>query len=95
MKNFEKRTNLINVEGVDLQFDNEGFVMFGDVARNLLNQQSQYASRYADDLDKDYPNLGKNLRIQGDCGYYHGMKIYKDDIEEFVNRVRKYKGNQN
>jgi hypothetical protein len=47
-ENFGKGTNLFNIEGIDFQFDEEGFVPLGDVARSLLNQQSQYTGRYID-----------------------------------------------
>ncbi len=90
MENFEKNINSLNIEGIDFQFDNEGFVQFGDVARRSLNQQSQYASRYIDGALEEYPNLGDGLKFKGSPSDYHDVKIHKDSIEEFVKRIREY-----
>ncbi len=68
-----------------------GFVNFGEfVALPLLQEQSQYASRYVDGFHGEYPNLGKGLLFIGDPRDYHELLIYKDDIEEFVCRVKKH-----
>jgi len=56
--------------------------------------QTQYASRYADDLFPDYPNFGKNLKLKWDCSDYYSMKIHVDDIDIFVKKVLEYKKNQ-
>ena len=83
----------IKISEVALEVDSDGFVSLGDVSRGLLKMQGQYGARYADDLDSDYPNFGKDLRIKGNAGNYHDMKIHADDIEEFVSKVRNYKEN--
>jgi len=76
--------------------DEAGFVRFGDVSRQILNQQAQYGSRYLGGWEKDnYPNLGEGLRIQGKIDDYHNLKIHKDDIEEFVKRFEEYKKLEN
>lgn len=67
--------------------DDKGFVSFGDVARGLLNMQCQYASYYIDGVG-GRPVLADGLRIVGDSGNYHSLKIHKDDIQVFVDRVR-------
>jgi len=79
---------LITIEGRDFQADLAGFVRFGDVAHRLLNQQSQYASRYIDGKIDGYPNLGFGLRFYGESDNYHDVRIHKDDIEEFIRRYR-------
>jgi hypothetical protein len=56
------------------------YVSLGDVCRNLLDMQCQYGSRYANTICKD-------LRILGDTGNYHSMKIHKDDVAEYVRRA--------
>lgn len=71
--------------------EREGFVSFNDIARNSLNQQSQYASRYIDGTKEGYPNLGEGLRFDGRADDYHDVCIHKDDVEEFVRRVKEYK----
>ena len=73
----------------------DGFVRFGDVSRKILNKQCQYGVAYAfGDESCDCPNLGEGLRITGDPGNYHDVKIHKDDIDEFVKRYRSYKESQ-
>ncbi len=72
------------------EIDENDFVNFGDVALGILNKQSQYASRYVDGRIDDRPNLGKGLRFEGDPADYHFLKIHKDDIAEFIKRVREY-----
>ncbi|XLQ19712.1 MAG: hypothetical protein ACKUBY_03915 [Candidatus Moraniibacteriota bacterium] len=90
--NFEKpQFNKTEIEGTFFSFDENGFVRFGDVARSLLQQQAQYASRYTDGTLEDYPNLGKELKFEGNSSDYHSLKIHKDDIQEFINRVRKHR----
>jgi len=86
--------NFVEIEEKQFNYDDQGFVEFGSVAMSLLEQQAQYASRYADDLDNDYPNLGEGLNIKGGCDNYRDMKIHKDDIVEFVKKVREYKENR-
>lgn len=78
----------------NFEIDKEGYVYFGDVAIEVLNQQSQYASRYVDNWaghDNEYPKLGDGLRIKGNSADYHFMKIHKDDIDEFVKRYKEYR----
>jgi len=67
------------------------FVRFGDVAINYLHQQCQYCSRYVDGRIPGYPNLGKDLRFKGESYEYHQLMIHKDDVNEFVRRVEKYR----
>jgi hypothetical protein len=62
------------------------FVNFGDLAREQLGEQAQYASRYIDGRIPGYPNLGHGLRFEGDPADYHDVRIHRDDVEEFVRR---------
>lgn len=82
---------IFKIEDQELKVGQNGFVEFGLVAHGLLKQQSQYASRYIDGVIGDSPNLGEGLRFKGDPRDYHFVKIHKDDIAEFVKRVREYK----
>ena len=52
--------------------------------------QAQYASRHISGLDR--PKLAEGLRIEGDPGDYHSLKIDKDDAEEFLRRVKAERG---
>ena len=90
MENFEEE-KFVEIMGVKFSLDSDGFVELGDISRSLLKMQGQYGARYADDSDHDYPNFGHDLRIKGDAGNYHDMKIHAGDIEEFVNKVNEFK----
>jgi hypothetical protein len=70
--------------------DTAPYVPFGDVARQRLHEQCQYASRYLEGELGD-PDLGSDLRWYGDTADYHGLQIHQDDVEEFVRRVRDYR----
>lgn len=61
--------------------------------KNRKLGQNQYASRYVDGR-LDYPNLGEGLRwkVVGDTSNYHFIKIHKDDLLTFENRVAAYRG---
>lgn len=71
------------------------YVDFGDVSRQQLGEQCQYGSRYIDGRIDGYPNLGHGLRFKGydsngRINNYHDMKIHRDDVAEFVRRVKLY-----
>ena len=78
--------------------DEEGFVKLGDIARGELKRQTQYISRFIDNTDPEYPNLGESLKFKNvfreekGTGNYYDYKIHKDNIEEFVRRVKEYYG---
>ncbi len=81
-----------------------GFISFGDVARNLLGEQCQYASRYIDPAffnhpveNSRYPNLAVGLRVSIDTigGNYHAYGIDPKDVDEFVARYTAYKTYKN
>lgn len=66
------------------------YVDFGDVARDRCSMQCQYASRY---LSGAYgsADLGSDLRWYGEVSDYHRLRIHKDDVEKFVERVLKHR----
>jgi len=73
---------------------NEGFVPFGDVARQQIGMQCQYASGYILGEGR-CPNLGDGLRFKNwpnTSGDYHSIEIHQDDVEEFVRRVKEHRG---
>lgn len=82
------------------EVDSEGYVYLGDIARGLLGMQAQYASRYLDGAlpELGYPNFGESLKLKDvfkngkPSGNYHDYKIHKDDIETFIQRVKKHIG---
>lgn len=66
------------------------YVSFGDVARDRLGEQCQYASHYVRPFRPNLPDLGAGLRFQGDPGEYHSLMIHRDDVEEFIRRYREH-----
>lgn len=68
----------------------DDYVGFGDIARGQIGMQCQYASRYVHGVG-DYPNLGVGLRFTGTNADYHSMKIHKDDVAEFVRRMKEHR----
>jgi hypothetical protein len=68
----------------------EDYIPFGNIARNRCGGQCQYVSRYIDGRHES-PNLGEGLRFQGDPSDYHSVTIHKDDVEEFVRRVKDFR----
>ena len=60
------------------------YIPFGDVARNQLGMQCQYASRYVRDA------VDEGFRFDRiDTGNYHDILIHEDDVTLFVERVRR------
>lgn len=74
----------------ELDVDKDGMVEFGEVARNVLHQQCQYASYYVSGLHGT-PILTADLRIDGNAGDYHSLRIHQDDVITFVRRVNDYR----
>jgi hypothetical protein len=73
--------------------DDQGYVSFGDVARMRLGNQCQYISRYVNrnfSDDPAYPYLGDDLRITGSTNNYHSLRIHREDVDLFVERVREF-----
>lgn len=74
-----------------MEMDESGYVSFGDVARENLGMQCQYASRYITGFP-DHPDLGKGLRFLNlDMDNYHAIRIHRDDVPEIVRRIRDYR----
>ncbi len=87
------RQNTIEIMGENFDIDENGYVSFGDVASEILDGTTQQISRYADGrLEEDgYPNLAKDLRFNGRIDMYHSLRIHKDDVEKFAERVKKHR----
>lgn len=73
--------------------DEDNMVQLGEVTRNLINMQCQYGSRYLDQKLQDSKFLGEGLRFNVEGSSYHDYRLNKDDVLEFVARVRQYRWN--
>lgn len=71
-----------------LEADAQGFVKIGDVTHGLMNMQSQYITRYMDGSNPSIPVLVDGLRVNVDSISHHEYTIHKDDVLEFVARVK-------
>lgn len=74
----------------ELVADSEGYVRIGDVTHGLLNQQSQYISEYMDGRSTS-PVLVDGLRVDVESFSYHQYRIHRDDVHEFIARVRAWR----
>lgn len=69
------------------------YVNFGDSCVHVeggVDMQTQYASRYLDGRH-GFADLGSDLRWIGHLGDYHGVRIHKDDVQTFIDRVKKHR----
>lgn len=73
-----------------LEWDENGMVKIGDVTHGLLNQQSQYITRYMDG-SPSFPVLVDGLRVDVSSSTHHEYTIHHEDILEFVARVKAYR----
>jgi hypothetical protein len=67
------------------------YLDFGNLVREKLGMQCQYASRYLDGTIEGYPRLGEGLRIAGSLDMYHSLLIHRDDADEFLRRMTEYR----
>ena len=63
----------------------ENYTLLGPIARDRIDIQAQYIVRYLDG------ETGEGLRFVKHWNY-HQVLIHKDDVEEFVRRVRLARG---
>jgi hypothetical protein len=73
---------------MDYEADKDGFVELGEL-RKILDQQTQYIARYT-----EIESIRQNLRFKNLDQDYHDFKIHKDDIDEFIDRIRTYRESQ-
>lgn len=74
-----------------LPVDSDGMVLLGDVAHNVLGEQTQYLSYFFLGGVRGYPSLVGNLRTDSSSFSYHSYRIHGEDVREFVARVRAYR----
>lgn len=76
-----------------LEQDENGMVKIGDVTHGMLNQQSQYITRYMDGSPKA-PSLVDGLRVDVSSDSHHEYTIHHDDVLEFVARVKAHRSHR-
>lgn len=78
----------------DLVVYTDGMVNLDDVTHGLMRMQSQYIARHLDKSVDRVPFLGEGLRFEVDSSSHHDYNIHKDDVLEFVARVRAARRNR-
>jgi hypothetical protein len=74
----------------NFEVDEDGYVLFWDVANRFFKEQIPDAVRFLKGYG-DKPNLGEDLRIKIDSlKTLHDIRIHKDDIGEFLKRYQEY-----
>ena len=73
-----------------LHVDKGGMVNFGELARNVLGMQAQYASYYVDGIG--VPRCADDLRMETGTigGNYHAYRIHVKDAPVFIERVNSF-----
>lgn len=77
---------VVTIKGLNIPVDSDGYVFTSDFATQLLRKQNKSVASLLDKEDSGEYFLGEGLRVKGDAGNYSDMKIYKDDVEEFLRR---------
>jgi cold shock CspA family protein len=72
------------------EFDFDPFISFGDVCHEKLSMTLQSGAEYVGGFLERTPDLSDNLRFQGDRAMYHSLRIHRDDVPRFVQRVKKW-----
>jgi len=71
-----------------MEVDADGFVRIGEISNGWLGEQSQYVGRYFTGTIDGYPKLVEGLTYTGNPNNYHSWKLRKEDVQEFIVRVR-------
>lgn len=69
-----------------------GNVRFGDLTRNLWNEQDQYTACFLDGKTRGADNLGEGLKIEGESRDEFSLAVAPEDAEELMNRIAAYRG---
>ena len=74
-----------------LKVDGENLVSIGEISNLWLGEQTQFVSRYFHGKMEEYPLMVEGLRFSGDLRNHHSWKLHKEDVQEFIIRVRRYR----
>ncbi|MFT7645149.1 MAG: hypothetical protein ACI9BF_000820 [Candidatus Paceibacteria bacterium] len=92
MEQFDSKNHTGENLASKYEADESGFVRLGDIALGEFEGlQSQYLSYYVEGRVRGYPKLGEDIRFEGHPTDWHQLRIHRDDVEEFVSRVKEYK----
>jgi hypothetical protein len=77
------------------KIDKDGYLLLADT-RMEFNRQIKSIAGFLDGEEGTEPdiNYGNGIRYKGSSGNYSDMKIHIDDLEVFIERVKKYYGEQ-
>lgn len=90
MENFNVPLNL--KEKYASKIDSEGYLPISSFANQECGRQAKNIASLLDGEEGASPeyNLGDGLRYKGSSGNYDTMKIFIDDLEIFIERVRNH-----
>jgi hypothetical protein len=87
---------LVDDKGRQLRMRKDGTVDFSDISHNILGQQDQYPSYYAQGGITGYPHIGRGLRITdgrgnpGERAEAYELGMDRQDVPTFVGRIVAY-----
>ena len=73
----------------NLGTNQDGMVRLADITQGVLNEQTQYISYHFDGVR--VPVLTEGLRTNTDSPSYHSYLLHKEDVPEFIARLRAYR----
>ena len=78
------------------KIDKDGYLDLTNARSEFGGRQIKNIGALLDGEEGTVPNYnyGKGLRYKGSSGNYSAMKIYIDDLEAFVERVKKHYGDK-
>ncbi|MCX6731463.1 MAG: hypothetical protein NTX55_00510 [Candidatus Parcubacteria bacterium] len=89
---YENPNEISLVEKYRPQADADGYLSLSAFVTQELRRQTKSIAAFLDGEEgtNEEINFGKGLRFKGESGNYSDMKIHIDDLETFIQRVRKY-----
>ncbi len=94
MNNFEeiKEENISIKEKYQNMVDKDGYLYVRDFCWDELKRQCKSIAGLLDGDQGQSPdyNLGEGLNYKGESGNYSDMQIHIDDLEKFIEKVKKH-----
>lgn len=73
----------------ELEVNEDGMVRLSNITQGVLGEQTQYISYHFDGIR--VPVLTDGLRSNNDSPSYHSYLLHKEDVPEFIARLRAYR----